>query len=60
MKAFLQFLKDDRGVVTVEWVAVAAAVTVGAITIAWMVLSSLEAPASAIGSTLMGVQGSSN
>lgn len=58
MKSIVRFCSDESGVVTVEWVAIAAAVTIGAIAIAWTVLGSLQAPASAIGSTLMGVQGS--
>ncbi len=46
------FSLEDRGVVTVEWVALAGAVVVGAIAIGWIVLNSLKAPASTITSGL--------
>lgn len=52
MTPLLSFLKDESGLVTVEWVAIAAALVVGAIAIAWAVLSSLEAPAATIGSVI--------
>jgi hypothetical protein len=51
-------LKRDGGVVTVEWVAIAAAVVVGGVAIAYIVLNGLGAPAQKIGSQLMGVGGS--
>jgi Flp pilus assembly pilin Flp len=47
-----RFLKAEDGVVTVEWVAIAAALTIGAIVIAWTVLDSLQPAASTIGSTI--------
>lgn len=52
MKVVGKFFKDESGLVTVEWVAIAAALVVGAIAIAWAVLSSLEGPAETIGSVI--------
>lgn len=52
MNIIKRFFKDESGLVTVEWVAIAAALVVGAISIAWAVLGSLEAPAATIGSTI--------
>jgi hypothetical protein len=46
------FWRREDGVVTVEWVALAGAVVVGAIAIGWIVLNSLQAPASVTGSNL--------
>ena len=46
---------DERGAITVEWVALAAAVVIGAITIGWLVLGGLKTPATNIGNQLSGV-----
>ena len=46
------FAKDQGGVVTAEWVALAGAVLIGAITVGWIVLNSLQSPASSIGSNI--------
>lgn len=51
-KIFDRFLKDEDGMVTVEWVALSAAVTIGGIAIGWAVLDSLSAPAASIGTTI--------
>jgi hypothetical protein len=51
------FLFDDDGMVTVEWVAISAAIVVGGIAIAWAVLDSLDPAAATIGGTLDGVAG---
>ena len=51
------FAHEEDGLVTVEWVAIAAAVVVGGIAITWTVLQSLEPVASSIGGTLTGVAG---
>ena len=48
----LDFLRCQRGVVTVEWVALAAGLTVGAIYISYIVMSGLVAPAHNIASQL--------
>jgi Flp pilus assembly pilin Flp len=50
-----RFFFEDDGMVTVEWVAIAAAVTVGGIAIAWTVLNSMDPAASSVGATLDGV-----
>ena len=53
----LKFLTNDEGLVTVEWVAIAAAVVVGGIAISWTVLDSLDPVAGTVGGTLAGVAG---
>jgi hypothetical protein len=61
MTNFLQTVKnfvcEDDGMVTVEWVAISAAIVVGGIAIAWAVLDSLDPAAATIGGTLDGVAG---
>ena len=47
-----KFVKGQDGLVTVEWVALAGAVVIGGITVAWMVMNNLKTPASAVGSRL--------
>ena len=49
---FCDFAKEQSGVVTAEWVALAGAVLIGAITVGWIVLNSLQTPASSIGSNI--------
>ena len=46
------FSKDEQGVVTVEWVALAGAVVIGAIAVGWIVMNNLKTPASTIGSNI--------
>ena len=46
------FMRSEAGVVTVEWVAVAAGVTVGAIYVTYIVMHGLVAPANHIASQL--------
>jgi Flp pilus assembly pilin Flp len=46
------FLQNEEGVVTVEWVALAGAVVIGAIAVGWIVLNNLKAPASTIGTNI--------
>jgi len=43
------FIKGEEGLVTVEWVALAAAVVVGGITLVWLVMNNLKTPANSIG-----------
>ncbi|MDE2184291.1 MAG: hypothetical protein KGJ78_14820 [Alphaproteobacteria bacterium] len=43
------FFKSEDGLVTVEWVALAGALFVGAITVGWIVMNGLQAPANTIG-----------
>ena len=47
-----RFRKDEDGAMTVEWVAIAAAVVVGAIALTWSVLDNLDPVAVAIGTSL--------
>jgi hypothetical protein len=47
-----RFMKADEGLVTVEWVAIAAAVVAGGITVAWLVMSNLKTPANSIGTSI--------
>jgi Flp pilus assembly pilin Flp len=46
------FAKDEQGVVTVEWVALAGAVVIGAIAVGWIVMNNIKTPASAIGTNI--------
>jgi hypothetical protein len=45
------FFSSQDGLVTVEWVALASALVLGAIAIAYIVINGLKGPASAIGSS---------
>ena len=47
-----RFMRSQDGVVTVEWVAIAAAVAVGAVAISFIVMRSLVSPANHIASQL--------
>ena len=46
------FVVEERGLVTVEWVALAGAVVIGGITVVWIVMNNLQTPASAVGSNI--------
>ena len=48
------FMRSEKGVVTVEWVAIAAGVTIGAIYVTYIVMHGLVAPANHIASQLRG------
>jgi hypothetical protein len=52
LKTLRNFAKADDGLVTVEWVALASALVVGAIAIGWLVLGNLKAPANTIGNQI--------
>lgn len=43
------FFSKEDGLVTVEWVALGGAIVIGAIALGWMVMNSMDAPATAIG-----------
>jgi Flp pilus assembly pilin Flp len=47
-----RFARENRGVVTVEWVAIAAAVVVGAITIAWLVFTQVQTQSNSVGTPI--------
>lgn len=49
---FRRFLKGEDGLVTVEWVALAAAMVVGAVSIGWLVAFNLKAPSNQIGTRI--------
>jgi Flp pilus assembly pilin Flp len=49
-----RYLRSESGVVTVEWVAIAAGVTIGAIYVTYIVMHGLVAPANHIASQLAG------
>jgi hypothetical protein len=51
-ESVLGFLRGERGVVTVEWVALAAGLTIGAIYVSYIVMSGLVTPAHHIASEL--------
>lgn len=44
-----RFVRNEDGLVTVEWVALAAAMVVGAVSIGWLVMVNLKTPANSIG-----------
>ena len=47
-----KFMVSEVGLVTVEWVALAGAIIIGAIAVGWIVMRSLSSPANAIGSSI--------
>ena len=47
-----RFMRTENGVMTVEWVALAACMVVGAVVISFMVMHSLSATAQSIGAQL--------
>ena len=46
------FFRAEDGLVTVEWVALASALVIGAIAIGWLVMQNLQAPANAVGTNI--------
>jgi Flp pilus assembly pilin Flp len=50
-----RFRKDEDGAMTVEWVAIAAGVVVGAVAITYLVMDNLDEVADGIGTSLTGV-----
>jgi hypothetical protein len=55
MKTFRAFIGGNEGLVTVEWVAVAAAVVAGAVTVAWLVMANIKTDSGSVGSQINGV-----
>lgn len=58
------FFKAEDGLVTVEWVALAGALVIGAITVGWIMMNGLQTPAtnvdnaiSSCATTAAGTQG---
>ena len=49
------FVRRQYGVVTVEWVALAAALVIGAVTIAWLVATNVKSQSNSVGSTISDV-----
>jgi Flp pilus assembly pilin Flp len=47
-----RFVRTEEGVLTVEWVALAACMVVGAVVLSFMVMHSLSATAQSIGAQL--------
>lgn len=52
IKTLRDFLTAEEGLVTVEWVALASALVIGAIAIGWLVMDNLKGPANQIGSNI--------
>ena len=50
-----RFGRSEKGVITVEWVALAACMVVGAVAISFMVMHSLAATAKCVGNSLSGL-----
>lgn len=51
-RLFRAFVRNEAGLVTVEWVALAGAVVIGGIAVVWIVMNNLQTPASSIGSNI--------
>lgn len=51
-KAVRRFGRKEDGLVTVEWVALAAALVVGAISIGWAVLDHMDPAAASVGTSV--------
>ena len=49
------FVRSENGVMTVEWVALAACMVVGAVVISFYVMHSLSATAQCVGNQLSGL-----
>lgn len=52
MHVLRDFFRNEDGLVTVEWVALSAALVVGAIAVGWIVMNNMKAPANAIGTNI--------
>ena len=52
IKLIREFMGEEHGLVTVEWVALAGAVIIGGIAVVWFVMNSLTAPAQNVGGNL--------
>ena len=46
------FVRAENGMVTVEWVALAGAIVIGAITVGWILMNGLSTPANSVGNAL--------
>lgn len=51
-KVLSDFFAAEDGLVTVEWVALASALVIGAIAIGWTVMDGLKTPAGAISGSI--------
>ncbi len=49
---FRRFTKREDGLVTVEWIAIAAAVVIGGVALVWTLYNQLGSPGSAISSKI--------
>jgi Flp pilus assembly pilin Flp len=56
-RIFRRLVRKDDGSMTVEWIAIAAAVIIGAVAVTYTVLGGLKAPAAKIGTQLCGTGG---
>ena len=58
MNNFLKgFFKAEDGLVTVEWVALAGALVIGAITVGWIMMNGLSTPAKNVDSAISSCAG---
>ena len=53
-RALRSFARRDQGSMTVEWIAIAAAVIIGAVAVTYTVLGGLKTPAQKISTQLCG------
>lgn len=52
LRGIRKFFRREDGLVTVEWVALAAAVVVGGIAVVWVVMDNMKVEATHVGSTI--------
>lgn len=52
LRAIRKFMRREDGLVTVEWVALAAAVVVGGIAVVWVVMDKMEVTAGTVGNNI--------
>ena len=58
MKNFFKgFFKAEDGLVTVEWVALAGALVIGAITVGWIMMNGLTTPAAKVDTAITSCSG---
>jgi Flp pilus assembly pilin Flp len=52
LRAIRKFMRREDGLVTIEWVALAAAVVVGGIAVVWVVMDQAGGVAKGVGATI--------
>lgn len=55
MARMFGFARSEDGVVTVEWVALAAAMVIGAVTVGWLVFGQVKTQSNSVGQPISNV-----